>query len=170
MSGSFDAYESPGDCVRFPDRENRVKGIGALRNTTEEYCCVAPDLFLCTNAQIRLLQRAGVKFEYVKGVDDQGDLVVSDLPDKVLPDPEAGASPWKSSLLQYRPRVALEFPSKEDAYRAIDLINEDDLLFGMPFDFPGRNSIIVPVGAVEYFRSKGLRFVERRVSSAYERS
>ncbi len=65
MSSPTQPYQSSGHAIRFTSEKNEIEAFRVLRHTTEDFCTVAPDLYLFTNGQVAELEKAGVAFEYV---------------------------------------------------------------------------------------------------------
>jgi hypothetical protein len=69
---------------------------------------------------------------------------------------------WATHLAHYSDTRALAFGSKHEFYQATELL-DSELLRTMPFEAPGRFTLIVPADAVRVFSAAGLLFAESRV-------
>lgn len=71
--------------------------------------------------------------------------------------------PQWQRLSFYRDQRAVQFATREEVHRAIDLFCKDEELYAAPYAPVGRNTLIVAAEVVPYLKARGLTFTESKV-------
>jgi hypothetical protein len=90
----------------------------------------------------------------------------ADTRDQPVSAPVNGQERWAPQFWANAHKVALRFACEEELDAAIDWLWTAPELRDLPRVHVGRNTMIVPAGALELFRQKGFHFTVGKVVSA----
>ncbi len=66
--------------IRFPNRKEHERAIGALLDVPREYQVLPGPQFVVTDDHVRALERAEVRFQFMSGVRSNGETTTSVQP------------------------------------------------------------------------------------------